>query len=165
MEGDELPEEMAIFQQEGLEFEPGVENQPLETNSQNVIDAGEPDDDEPAEPDTAYFPPTDPVLTVDDQGNLAVLGGFAASADDDVSAQRSAEDTRPGDEALADAIRRELREDALTTDLAIEVEVDQGVAHLSGEVTDIIDAENAEEVANRVPGVQEVVDELEINEL
>lgn len=87
------------------------------------------------------------------------------SADDDMSVQRSAEDARPGDEALADAIRRELREDALTTDLAIEVEVDQGIAHLSGEVADIIDAENAEEVANRVPGVQEVVDELEINEL
>ncbi len=68
------------------------------------------------------------------------------------------------DEALADAIRRELREDALTTDLGVEVEVEQGVAHLRGVVGDIIDAENAEEVASRVPGVGEVVDELEITQ-
>jgi osmotically-inducible protein OsmY len=163
VEGDEIPESIAVFQQEGLEFEPGVNNQPLETNTLNVDD-DEPDDEEAEEPDTAYFPPTDPVITSDAEGNVEVLGGFAASSDDDLSVQRSAGDDRPGDEALADAIRRELREDALTTDLPVVVEVEQGIAHLSGEVSDVIDAENAEEVASRVPGVQEVVDELEMKE-
>ncbi len=70
-------------------------------------------------------------------------------------------DNQPGDEALADAIRRELSEDALTADLPIDVEVSDGVAYLRGTVPDLTDAENVEEVAGRVPGVYEVVDELD----
>lgn len=163
-EGDEIPESSAVFQQEGLELEPGVNNQPLETNEINVVDEDVPDEDAPGEPDPAYFPPTDPVIRANAQGNIDVLGGFAASSDDDLGVQRSAEDARPGDEALAEAIQRELREDALTTDLSIDVEVSEGVARLYGQVTDLTDAENAEEVANRVPGVREVVDELDILE-
>lgn len=161
MGDDEIPESAADFQQEGLELEPGLNNVPLETNESNVVDESVADDDQPAEPDEAYFPPTDPVVTADAQGTIDVLGGFAASSSDDIHVKRSAEDDRPGDEALADAIRRELREDALTTDLSIDVEVREGVAHLRGTVPDLTDAENAEEVANRVPGIREVIDELE----
>ena len=69
---------------------------------------------------------------------------------------------RPGDEAIADAIRRELREDALTTDLTIRVTVRDGVAHLRGSVPSLDDAESAEEVAGRVPGVREVIEELDV---
>jgi len=160
--GDEIPEGIAEFQQEGLELEPGVNNQPLETNELNVIDDDVVDEDEPGEPEPAYFAPTDPVITANAQGNIDVLGGFAASSDEDITVKRSAEDDRPGDDALADAILRELREDALTTDLDIDVEVTQGVAHLHGTVPDLTDAENAEEVASRVPGLHDVIDELEM---
>jgi osmotically-inducible protein OsmY len=108
-----------------------------------------------------YTPPDDPVITTDAHGRAQVLGGFGEV--DDVPVERSAMDGRPGDEALADAIRRELREDAATTDLEIFVAVREGVAHLRGRVADMDDAENAEAVAARVPGVREVVEELEVS--
>src|SRR5919204_2063333 len=55
----------------------------------------------------------------------------------------------PGDEALADAVRRELAEDSATTDLNIVVAVRNGVAHLRGRVSDLDDADNPESVAGR----------------
>jgi len=102
----------------------------------------------------------DPVF--DDRGN--VLGGFSPSSMDDLRFERSAEDGRPGDEALADAILRELREDSLTTALDIHVRVLNGIARLRGRVSLILDAENAEEVASRIPGVREIIEELDVDE-
>ncbi len=89
-----------------------------------------------------------------------MLGGFDAEAN--VPVERSTMDNVAGDEALADAIREELREDASTADLTIVVAVRNGVAHLRGRVSDLEDAENAEAVAARVVGVREVVEELEV---
>jgi osmotically-inducible protein OsmY len=89
-----------------------------------------------------------------------VLNGFDSG--EDLSVEPSSMDGRPGDEALADAVRRELAEDAATTDLEIVVAVRQGVAHLRGRVSDLDDADNAEAVAARVPGIREVVEELEV---
>ncbi|HEU0166890.1 MAG TPA: BON domain-containing protein, partial [Chloroflexota bacterium] len=68
-----------------------------------------------------------------------------------------------GDEALADTIRRELRQDAATTGLRVEVFVEDGVAHLRGHVADMDDVTSVEEVGGRVPGVAEVVEELELD--
>src|SRR5690349_17523925 len=61
-------------------------------------------DDVVGEGDVAYFPPTDPVIRVEDDGDVEVLGGFSPSSTDDVGVDRSASDRQPGDEALADAI-------------------------------------------------------------
>lgn len=83
---------------------------------------------------------------------------------DSLEVERSSDGTL-GDEAIADAIRRELREDAATTALTIDVAVYRGVARLRGTVQDIADAENAEEVAARVPGVLEVREELEVADM
>jgi osmotically-inducible protein OsmY len=71
-----------------------------------------------------------------------------------------ATDSTLDDEGLLEAVRRELREDAATTALNIEVEVWDRVAHLRGVVAGPEDAEAAEEVAARVPGVGEVADDL-----
>ncbi|GAC1329644.1 MAG: hypothetical protein NVSMB2_28610 [Chloroflexota bacterium] len=71
-------------------------------------------------------------------------------------------DGRIGDEALADAVRRELHQDASTTELRILVAVRNGVVHLRGQVPDLDDADNVEAVASRVPGIREVVEELEV---
>jgi hypothetical protein len=114
----------------------------------------------PEERGEPYAPPVDPVLTMDARGRPQVLGGFSFSSMDAIDVAPSAQDARPGDEALAEAIRRELREDALTTGLAIEVEVHVGRAHLRGTVAGLEDAEAAEAVAMRVPGVFDVQDEL-----
>lgn len=113
-----------------------------------------------SEGDEVFTPPTDPV-----GNNTEVIGGLQLSSMDDVSVEASALDGTFGDEAIADAVRRELREDAATTDFRLDVSVREGVVRLRGGVPLIEDTDNAAEVASRVPGVVEVVDELEIRGL
>jgi osmotically-inducible protein OsmY len=60
------------------------------------------------------------------------------------------------------AVVRELREDAATTDLMITVSAANGYVRLRGSVPTIDDADNAQEVAARVPGVVEVIDDLDV---
>jgi osmotically-inducible protein OsmY len=122
-------------------------------------EAADEDAREGAEP---IFPPTDPVITTDEHGRAEILGGFS---DTSMSAPEDSQLVRRragGDEALADAVRRELYEDAATTALEIEVVAEGGVVRLRGAVEGPEDAENAEAVAARVPGVREVIEELEI---
>ncbi|MEX0783455.1 MAG: BON domain-containing protein [Dehalococcoidia bacterium] len=114
------------------------------------------DYDAVSEGDETYVPPTDPVGT-----NTEVIGGFSHSSMDSIEVDRSSDGTL-GDEGIADAVRRELREDSSTTDLRLDVEVIRGVVHLRGPVPLLDDAENAEAVAATVPGVIEVVEETEV---
>jgi hypothetical protein len=65
-------------------------------------------------------------------------------------------------EALAEAVRRALKEDPTTNWLDIQVEVVDDVARLHGRVGYYEDAEAAEAVASRVPGVRYVQDDMEI---
>ena len=150
---------------EGGELEPDFTDQPGFSNPLQAAGAGSSDDEDIAESGEVYTPPIDPVVTTDAHGAAHVLGGFELDAEDDLSVERSAENRAPGDEALAEAIRRELAEDSATTDLNIFVAVRNGVAHLRGQVADLDDADNAESVAARVPGVRDVVEELEVEGL
>lgn len=109
--------------------------------------------------DQVYVPPTDPVGS-----DTEILGGFSRSSLDDLAVERSSDGTI-GDEAIRDAVLRELREDAATTGLAVTVEVTNGVVRLGGTVDDLDDVESAEEVAARVPGVAEVVEDFEVTGL
>ena len=152
MEGatEDLREEGALepgdfTDQETLEY-PGGASGPSTSLDYDAVSEG----------DDVYVPPTDPVGT-----NREVIGGLQGSAMDSVEVDRSSDGTF-GDEGIADAVRRELREDAATTDLQLEVEVAEGVVHLRGRVPLLEDAENAEAVAATVPGVLEVVDETEV---
>ena len=142
--------------------EPDFTNHPGITDPIEASGASSSGPDDPAESGDVYTPPIDPVITTDARGQAQVFGGFELDSIDDVPVERSAMDRAPGDEALADAVRRELSEDAATTDLNIVVAVRNGVAHLRGDVPDLDDAENAEAVAARVPGVREVVEELDV---
>ena len=119
----------------------------------------------PVEEEPSYFAPTDPVIGVGQEGEVEVRGGWTPTAMTSEEVPASAEDNQAGGEALADAITRELREDATTAELSLEVAVDQGVAYLRGTVADLIDAENAEEIAGRVLGVREVIDEMNVSSL
>jgi osmotically-inducible protein OsmY len=147
---------------DGGELEPDFTDQPGFSDPLRASGAGSSDDEDIAESGDVYTPPIDPVVTTDAHGATQVLGGFGLDAEDDLEVERSAEDRSPGDEALADAIRRELAEDSATTDLNISVFVRNGVVHLRGQVADLDDADNAEEVASRVPGVRDVVEELDV---
>jgi len=129
---------------------------------QEAIEEGEP-----------YFPPTDPVVEPSrgDQG-LQVLGGFQDTSMDEMATEP---DALPGEEPdqirtyrsrddsdIQDDVIRELHEDALTMELNLTVEVLHGVVFLRGSVSSLDDAENAEAVAARVPGVGEVQDLTEL---
>jgi osmotically-inducible protein OsmY len=158
----ELSVTSAAIQAAGGELDPDFTDQSLIGNS---AQASGPDswgpDDPAAEGDAVYTPPIDPVVTTDAHGRAHVLGGFGSG--EEVAVERSASDHRPGDEALADAVRRELAEDAATAELNIFVAVRNGVAHLRGQVADLDDADNAESVAARVAGIREVVEELDVS--
>ena len=118
-----------------------------------------PDVSRRAEEGETYVPPIDPVGT-----NDSVIGGFSRSSMDSTEPERSSDGTY-GDEAILDAVERELREDSATAGLDVRVAVVNGYVTLSGEVADIVDAENAEEVAARVIGVVEVSDAMTVSGL
>ena len=156
---DESNEDMEAL--EG-DLEPDFTNQELLADPTSAMGpSSSNEDDEVSEGDEVYIPPTDPVVSVDESGSAHVLGGFSPTSED-VQVDRSALDGSYGDEALRDAILNELREDSLTTDLEIHVHVRQGVVHLQGRVADVDEAEQAEAVARGVPGVVDVVEELEV---
>jgi hypothetical protein len=115
-------------------------------------------DDEVSEGDEVYVPPTDPPMSQSGE----FLGGFQTTSDEPEPIARSEVVGGIPDGALEDAVRTELMEDSATTALDIEVTSINGVIMLRGVVDDIDDAENAEEVAARVPGVQEVREELQL---
>jgi osmotically-inducible protein OsmY len=123
--------------------------------------SGSPSDD----PDLAssgnivHVPPIDPV-----GDGAGVIGGFQSSSMSSIEVERSSDGTL-GDEAIRDTILQELREDAATSGLALEVSVFRGIATLTGRVADIDDVEAAEEVTGRVPGVVEVIEEIEVERL
>ena len=111
---------------------------------------------EEAEP---YFPPTDPVVRVDEKGETQIAGGFGtgeALERHPTAATRGA----PSDEALEDLVHRALRLDAGTAQLHLKVGVVEGVVRLRGLIEDESDAENALAVAGDTPGVVDVIDEL-----
>jgi osmotically-inducible protein OsmY len=118
--------------------------------------SSEPDD--AAEGNVAYVPPVDPV-----GGSRRVIGGYEiTSLDDQPETERSTFDGRMGDDEIATAVLRELKEDAATSDLDVHVTVRNGVVHLRGSVPTIDDAENTETVASRVAGVARVTEMLDV---
>ncbi len=155
----EMAESSAEIRAAGGEIEPDFSSRPIVTDPIEISGPSSGPEDI-AESGETYVPPNDPVLKTDAHGRPVVLGGFDSSGDDDDVDLSS--DGAAGDEALADAVRRELAEDAATTDLTILVAVRNGVAHLRGQVPDLDDADNAESVAARVPGIREVVEELDV---
>ena len=121
-----------------------------------------------------FFAPTDPVVEPNRYtGQIEVVGGFQPEATDDTDEEESEaydesvalDDTdrllQRDDEDIRDDVLRELREDALTTDLKINVVVRRGLVILTGLVQTIDDAESAQEVASRIPGVIDVDDRTE----
>lgn len=141
-----------------LELDPDFAGDVGTTDSQLAVEEGVP-----------YFPPTDPVVRVedatDDPETLTIVGGFAETAMD--------EDDDPAtvypsiDDDLAEAVMRELRQDAATTDAAdqIRVNVWGGVVTLTGTVETLDDADEIAAVADRVDGVVEVQEELTVTVL
>ena len=145
-----------------LEIEPVDEMTPsaeptVSDRDPERVEVQEERDEEKAEGAVPYFAPTDPVL--DDRGR-ELLGGLDETSMDSIDVDASTIDEEPGDEALADAVRRELREDALTSDLRLYVQVHRGTVFLRGKADTIEETDDAADVASRVPGVRSVVEQI-----
>ena len=117
-------------------------------------------DQEYSEGDEVYVPPTDPPSDGADE----VIGGFQTTSMDPEPVDRSEVVGGPADEAIREAVLRELRQDAETTALEIDAHVFEGIVTLRGTVDDILDVESAEDIAARVPGVREVREELKLRD-
>ncbi len=145
----------------GLDTIPGTEpdlNADLGTN----------DPAEAADGSEPYYPPTDPVVkpAPRKQGDIRIVGGFSRGALDlPIEPEDHPAQLQRGDDEIAEDVKLALDEDAATTDLQIWVVVRNGVVHLRGRVGSIEDAEQAEEIAARVPGVVEVREELDVEGL
>ncbi|MGA7672106.1 MAG: BON domain-containing protein [Nitrolancea sp.] len=124
-----------------------------------------------------YFAPIDPVVEPSRRGsNLEIIGGFQSEATDDTDEEEEEAfedsvafdaETRVidrDDDDIQEDVLRELREDAETTTLNLDVRVVRGVVFLRGKVQSIDDAENAESVASRIPGVVSVEDRTDVVE-
>lgn len=127
----------------------------------DVDDMSEPTGDPMVAADYAepYLPPTDPPVVPGGRDTIEVADGFAATSE-------GAEDRAgvPGDDEITARVYDLLRSDAATTTLNLEVETIDGVVYLRGMVQALDDTDNAAEVAGRVPGVVEVVDEMTVEE-
>ncbi len=147
---------------DALEIEP-AEDQPeapeprVSEHDVEAIETQDPRDEERTEGGDPYFAPTDPVL---EEGGRDIVGGFEETSMDDLAVDPSTLDEEPGDEAIADAVRRELNEDATTGQLALDVQVRRGVVYLRGRADDLEDADNAAEVASRIAGVRQVIEQI-----
>jgi hypothetical protein len=163
MEG--IPESTFRYFEEGGESD---ENDTIEIARREGVDPadvqrrlGTSDSEIAAEEAIPYFPPTDPVVKPSgDNEELEIVGGYGSTSFD--RSEQGEPGVSYGDEEITSMVRRELREDAATTDFDIEVETRSGVVFLRGGVETLDDAENVEAVASRVPGVVDVREELEV---
>lgn len=135
-------------ERDAREDEPFME--PTEEHVTEAVENGEP-----------YFPPTDPVVR---EGNAQaeIVGGFADTSMSDRVALRPSGSGGAPDGELVDAVRRELRRDASTSELDLAIDVREGIVTLRGRVMDLADSDSALAVAGRVPGIVDVVDEIEV---
>ena len=104
-----------------------------------------------------YLAPIDPPVLPGGRDNIEVAQGFASSSEGEE--QRAG---TPGDDAITERVSHLLRGDAATTALELAVETIDGVVYLRGTVQSLDDTDMAAEVAGRVPGVVEVVDEMTV---
>ncbi len=109
-----------------------------------------------------YTPPTDPVIKSDrSTDGVEIVNGFAETAGEEAAVARLPGTPR-GDDEIQEAVAEALHSDAATTDLTLEIEVEEGVVYLRGVVPSLDDVDLAESVAAGVPGVEEVREELQI---
>lgn len=132
--------------------EPDFSGSPGTTDVIAVVEEGE-----------TYFAPTDPPNIRSRFQNADVLGGFSGtSLEEPDEPENHPLRVQGGDSELVERVRYALAADAYTTDLNIEVEVEDGIVYLHGSVGSMDDIEQAEQVAGSVPGVVDVEEDLEI---
>jgi hypothetical protein len=121
-----------------------------------------------AEEGMTYVPPTDPPTVPSDSPEGAeVAAGFGTTALDDPYDEDHRAQTTADEDSMSARVREALRADAATTRYADSVAIGTRgrTVALRGTVDDIEDTDSLTEVAGRVAGVDEVIDELEVRGL
>jgi hypothetical protein len=106
--------------------------------------------------------PNDPPVVPGGRDN-ARLPGAPRDGDEDEDDSYETRHGPPTDSEITARVVRLLRSDAATSMLRIHVATESGVVTLTGEVQTLDDTDNAAEVASRVPGVVDVVEELDVD--
>ncbi len=157
------------------ELEAGVHDDlPTEPESENLEDltalemrAGETaNPDIAAEEGLAWVPPIDPpvIPSEEDPQGLEVAAGFGVdSLAEPYDADHHSEAVTDTDD-MEERIHEALRADSATSAMAqrIQVALRGGTVILRGEVEDLVDTDEVVAVVERVTGVTEVIDEIEV---
>ena len=141
----------------------------LESLTEVELRAGETDDPNvAAEEGRTWVPPIDPpVIPSDDPEGIEIAAGFGASAIDQPFDDDNRSEEIYSEDEMSARVRDALRADSATSRYADEVAIGTvaGRVALRGVVDDIDDTDNMIEVASRVNGVVEVIDELDVRAL
>ncbi|HLJ67652.1 MAG TPA: BON domain-containing protein [Chloroflexota bacterium] len=101
-----------------------------------------------------YVPPIDPPVLPGGEEAIHVATGFGLSP-----AQEAAYDPPPrGDEDIREQAILALRQDSLTSQYALDVDVRDGIVVLTGRVDSPEDADHATWMLGELPGVVDVID-------
>jgi hypothetical protein len=119
-----------------------------------------------AEEGLAWVPPIDPPVVADEEDpeGVRVAAGFGVASDEEpFDEDHDGELLAVGDE-LDERIRDALRSDAATSRYADSLIIGRrgGTVVVRGVVDDVDDTDNVAQVVGEVPGVVEVVDEMEV---
>jgi BON domain-containing protein len=160
------------------ELEAGVHDDlPTEAREQNIeglsereLRAGETSNpDVAAEEGLTYVPPIDPPVVPSETSRegAEIAAGFGVSALDETYDEDHHSSILPGEDEMAARIREAVLADSTTTQYAehLAIASRNGVVHVRGVVDDVDDTDNVIAVIERVDGVVEVVDELQVRVL
>jgi hypothetical protein len=104
-----------------------------------------------------YIAPTDPPVVPGGRDTIEVAQGFAGTSEG--YEERAG---TPGDDEITERVRDLLGSDAATSTLNLHVYTVDGVVYLRGRVQSLDDTDLAAEIASRIPGVVDVVDEMTV---
>jgi hypothetical protein len=142
----------------------------IETLADRELRAGETaNPDVAAEEGLTYVPPIDPPVVPSETSpeGAEIAAGFGVSALDESYDEDHTSSVVPGEDEMSARIRDALLADSATTQFAEHLAIASrgGVVHVRGVVEDIDDTDNVVAVIERVDGVVEVVDELQVRVL
>jgi hypothetical protein len=148
------------------------ERQPLPSEDEGdlIAEPGEGETDDPmiaTEEGVPYVPPTERVLSGGRSGGTSA-DAAGSGADDEEALELEMPDSgqeaghAPRDEALQVAALEALRRSDLTAGDRVQVDAGGGTVWVRGSVESIDVSDQILEVLGDIPGVEEVIDELEI---
>ena len=163
-EGDEVSD-TAMYEGEADSSAEGS----LESLTELELRAGETNNaDIAAEEGLTWVPPVDPpVIPSDSPEGIEIAAGFGTTGLDGQIDEDHRAEYLTDEDSMSARVREALRADAATSRYAdyLAIANASGVIAIRGVVDDIEDTDNVLEVAGRVSGVRDVIDEMDVRAL